>query len=475
MSVRKSLAWTYVSQALAFFITFGSTIVVARLVTPRDFGIFAMAGAVTTVINVLMQFGLAKYLMREAELSRDVLRSVFTVNVLMSLVYFGSIVLGGLGADYLFGSAEVGHFLFVFALFPLFAMMEFIPAALCARDMRFGIIAIMAVLRAVVMAVVTIVMAWLGYAYMSFAWAQVLAWLATSIGFNIAVWRPDVWRLRFIGIRTVLQFGTQMIGISGINQLNTRIGEMTLGSLLGLTSLGIFTRASSLPQTLYSNVFGAGSNVVFSRLSSDLREHGEIHETYLRFMRLLLGLLWPTMFGIAILAQPVIAILYGAKWQAAAAPLALLTIAAAITVAIGMTAEIFILRHQTSRQVRIEIFRAFFGYSAFTAGAMVSLTFAAAAKVAEAAFAFLLYRKPMAELLGGPNGALRRTYLEGLMVTAAAVLPALLLMIWYDFAPDTPLPQIAVAIVAGVIMWLALLIKVQHPLYLEAARLIAKR
>ena len=136
--------------------------------------------------------------------------------------------------------------------------------------------------------------------------------------------------------------------------------------------------------------------------------------------------------------EPVISLLYGEKWQAAATPLALLTIAAAITVAIGMTAEIFIIRHQTKRQLRIEIVRAAFGYSAFAAGAMVSLTLAAAAKMAEAVFAFLLYRKPMLELIGAPEGDLRRVYLEGFVLTLAAVLPALLLMAWWDWSPVTP-------------------------------------
>jgi O-antigen/teichoic acid export membrane protein len=263
-----------------------------------------------------------------------------------------------------------------------------------------------------------------------------------------------------------------MIGIGGINQLNTRAGEMTLGSLLGLNSLGLYTRASSLPMQLYNNIFGVGGSVVFSRLSSDLRDKGEIHETYLRFMRLLLGLLWPMMIGIAILAQPVIAVLYGAKWQAAATPLTLLTIAAAITVAIGMTGDIFVLRHQTSRQVRIEIVRALFGYAAFAAGAMVSLTLAAAAKVLEAVFAFLLYRKPMIELVGGPAGALRGIYLEALLVTLVAVLPAFLVMTWFGWSPDTPLPHLGIAIGAGVIGWALLLVKRQHPLYLEVARLL---
>ena len=202
-----------------------------------------------------------------------------------------------------------------------------------------------------------------------------------------------------------------------------------------------------------------------------MRETGAFHETYLRFMRLLLGILWPMMIGIAVLAQPIISILYGEKWQAAATPLALLTIAAAITVAIGMTAEIFIIRHQTKRQLRIEIVRAAFGYSAFAAGAMVSLTLAAAAKMAEAVFAFLLYRKPMLELIGAPEGDLRRVYLEGLLLTLAAVLPALLLMAWWDWSPVTPLLQIAAAILLGVFGWVILLIVLRHPIYQECARL----
>lgn len=471
MSVRRSLVWTYGSQAGAFLATFGSTIVVARLVSPRDFGIYAMAGAVTTIINVFMQFGLAKYVMREADLSREKLQSIFTVNVLMSLIYCGSILIGALAAERWFKSVEVGRFLAVFALFPLFAMMEFVPAALSARDMRFGLISALSFLRAAVLAGTTIVLAVGGFAYMSFAWGQVIAFATTAILFNIAVWRPEAWRLRLSGALSIVRFGFQMIGVSGISQLNARASEMTLGSFLGLGSLGLYSRASSLPTTLVTNVFGAGSNVVFSKLSSEMRDSGAFHDTYLRFMRLLLALLWPMMLGIAVLAQPLIFILYGAKWQAAASPLSLLTIAAAITVAIGMTAEIFILRHQTARQLRIETVRAVLGFAAFAAAASVSLVLAAAAKVAEAVLAFLLYRKPMNELVGGRPGELRRIYVEALFLTGGAVLPALLLMAWFDWSPATPIPAIVTSIAAGVVLWGLLLIRLRHPLFLECARL----
>jgi O-antigen/teichoic acid export membrane protein len=474
MSVRRSLAWTYLAQALNFVLTFGSTVIVARLVNPRDFGIFAMASAVSTVINVLMQFGLAKYLMRETELSRDLLRSVFTVNVIMTALYVSMLLVGASAAGSLFGSAEVGQFLLIFALFPLFAMMEFIPAALCSRNMRFGVIAALSVVRAVVMAAATVMFALKGFAYMSFAWAQVLAWVATAICYNVIVWRPDVWRLRVKGIRSIVQFGAQMIGISGVSQLSTRAGEMALGSMLGLNSLGLYTRASGLPTTLMATIYGAGSNVIFSRLSQDLRDTGEFHQTYLRFMRLMLGILWPMMLGLAILAQPVIFILYGAKWQAAATPLTFLTVASALTVAIGMTSEIFVLRRETQRQVKLESVRSTVGFILFVGAALISLPMAAAAKIAESVIAILLYRKPMARMVGGSPGELRNVYLEGLLLSAAAVLPSFLLMCWTRASEHTPVLAIIACVVIGGILWAWLLLRQRHPIADEVSRLLRR-
>jgi O-antigen/teichoic acid export membrane protein len=472
MSVRRSLAWTYTAQAICFGITFASTVVIARLVSPRDFGIFAMANAVTIIINVFMQFGLAKYIMREGELSRDTLRTIFTVNFAMTVIYVLAILSGGVAARDLFNSPEVGRFLFVFAIFPLFAMFEFVPQALCAREMRFGPVAFLTVVRAVVMAVSTIIFALNGFGYMSFAWAQILSWAATSIPYNIIEWRPDIWRLRFAGFRALLSFGTQMIGISGLNHLSTRGSEIVLGSLLGLGNLGLYTRAASLPSQLYLNIYGAGSNVIFSRLSKDLREIGAFHDTYVRFMRVLLGLLWPMMFGLAVLAQPVIYVLYGAKWQAAATPLALLTISYAITVAIGMTVEVFILRHETARQVKIETFRSLVGFALFAGGAMIGLAWAAAAKIAEATITFLLYRRPMARFVGGPErDPLKSVYLESSALTLAAVGPSLAVMIWAGWSPKTPVAVVIGAIAFGGVLWLALLIARRHPIYQEGLRL----
>ena len=266
-----------------------------------------------------------------------------------------------------------------------------------------------------------------------------------------------------------------MIGITGITQLATRAGEMFLGSMLGLAPLGIYTRASSLPTTLYGTIYAAGSNVMFSRLSRDLRETGDLYKTYVQFMRLLLGFLWPMLFGLALLAGPVIEILYGEKWHAAAAPLAFLTLATAIIVGIGMTSELFILRHQTARQVKIEGLRAVAGFVVFAAGVLISLPMAAAAKVAEAGFTFILYRRAMNEMLNGPAGAMRRTYAEAGLLSLAAILPSALLMWWDGWSVKTPLLSILIAIGTGGLLSAGMLIQRNHPIAAEVLRIFRRK
>lgn len=472
MSVRRSLAWTYSAQLINFVIAFGSSIVVARLVSPRDFGIYGMAAAITTIINVFVQFGLAKYIMREDKPDSDLLRSLFWANAILTFVYVVIILIGAAISYKVTATPEVGRFLIVFALFPAISMFEFIPNALCAREMRFGLISVVSVMRAATTMVTTVGMAYLGFAYMSFAWAPVLAASASTIVYNFACFRPDVWRPRFAGFRAIFGFGAQMIGIGGLGQLSSRAGDMALGSLLGLSNLGLFTRATSLPGTLFTNIYGLGTNVLFARMSQELRERGEFHHVYIRFMRIILAVLVPLLIGMAILAQPIVYVLYGAKWSGAATPMALILASVAMLTLIGMCTEVFVLRHETQRQVKIESFRATLGFILIVAGALISLPFAAAGKLVEAVVGFLLYRKPMERLLGGPAGQLGRMYREVCLLTVTAATPSAALMIWTRNDPTTSMVSIAGAVGIGILAWTTLLIMRGHPLRQEIERLL---
>ena len=471
MSVRRSLAWSYSGQALNFLIAFGSSIVIARLVTPREFGIFAMASALGALLGLVFNFGLAKYIVREEEVDRETLRSVFTVSAVFTIVFALLLLGSGWAAVHLFGSPQVGEFLLVFGFSPLIQIFEFIPQALGTRLMRFGTITAISVLRAAILAAVTIVLAWGGYQHMSFAWAGIAATLVSAIAYNLLFWKQTVFRPRFVDFAKITTFGLQMVSISGFAQVNGRLGEMVLGSWLGLGALGLYSRASNLANQLYNNVYGVATSVIFVKMAADYRDSGEFHQTFLRALRMLLAIVWPMMLGLAVLSQPVIFTLYGEQWLGAALPLTYLMLAFFVVLGIGMHWEVFILRKETALQTRIEAIRAVSGISLFAAACLVSLPLAAAARLAESIIAYLLYRPYMDRMIGTTRGQLDRLYLECLAVAGLAVAPSLALMAWTRFDPRTPILWVGAAVALGILAWTFALVRLRHPILEELQRL----
>lgn len=471
MTVRRSLAWSYSGQAMNFLIAFGSSVVIARLVTPFEFGIYAMAAAFSSLVGVVFGLGLAGYIVREEKIDIQTLRSVFTVSATFTLAFSALLISAGAAATRLFGSPKVGEFLLVFGFTPLIQLLEFVPSALATREMRFGTISSISVMRAAVLAGTTIALALLGFGHMSFAWAGIAAASASALAYNLLFWEKTVFRPRFVGFRAIATFGFQMVSISSFSSINARVGEMALGSWLGLLTLGLYSRAANLATQMYSNVYGAAVAVFFVKMAADLRETGEFHHTLFRALRVILVVIWPMMLGIAILSGPIVQALYGARWLGAALPLTFLMLAYFIILGMGMHWQVFILRKQTALQTRLEAVRAASGLLLFCLGALISLPAAAAARTAEAIIAYFLYRPHLDRLIGAGSGKLDRLYLESLAVSVIAVLPSLALMAWTRFAPRTPLLWVAGAVFLGGIGWALALVHFRHPLLEELKRL----
>jgi O-antigen/teichoic acid export membrane protein len=470
MSVRRSMGWSFSAQFLNFIVAFSCSILIARLITPREFGIYAMGGAITGLVSIVFNTGLAAYIVREPEVDTLKLRSVFTVNFLITVLMSVSFFTAGLTATHLFDSPDVGDFMLVYSFVPLISSFEFVLFALCQREMKFNIIALMSILRTVTLYGATIIFALDGFRHMSFAWASIVSTTVATVAFQFVHWAPAVWLPRFAGFKQILRFGMQMISISGFHQLGTRAGDMVLGSWLGLATLGLYARASGLSHQIYGNIYGASASVLFTKLAADLRDKGTFHEAYLRALRLILAVIWPMMGGLAILSYPVIYHLYGAQWVAAALPLTLLLIAHIISLGIAMAWEVFVLRGETSRQVKIESIRSISGLVLFSIGCLFSLSAAAAAKIAESVLAYLLYRPHMDRLVGSTRGELDRIYSEALLLTGAAVVPSFLLMLWFRWSPTTPLPLIVAAVSVGIALWVYLIFARQHALVEELRR-----
>jgi O-antigen/teichoic acid export membrane protein len=271
----------------------------------------------------------------------------------------------------------------------------------------------------------------------------------------------------------MLVFGLRMVTISGAATIANRLADISLGRLLGLGSLGLYSRASTISGQIYDNVYGTATRVVFVHLSEQNRRSGQIGDSFLRSFRMITAVMWPCLLGLAVLSPVAICTIYGEKWLAAAAPLSIILISQAITLAFGMNWELFVIRNETALQTKIELYRNGLGLCVFVIGCLFSLTLAAVAKVCDALLGLVFYRQHLTRLSGLAAGQLNRAYREGAALSVCAILPAGLLMVHERWSENTSLSLVGVTVGLGAAMWTACLVWLQHPLVEEFA--IARR
>ncbi len=464
MSVRRSLAWAFSGQFIAFAVQFAGTIAIARLLSPSEIGIYAIAMAALGIIQVVTTFGIASYIIREAELAPGTLEGAFTVNTILVLSL--TLLLAGLSfaAGPVLGAPQAGSVLRILALSNLLAILNFRPSAMLQRGMQFKQLSLITVTSGLVQTASTVGFALAGASYMSPAYASLISGVAVTT-MTLALGRRHIgFGLTLANWRPITTFGLQMMSVSGVAMLTGKLSDLILGRMLGVTALGLYGRASSLSSIIFDNLYGTATRVVFVQLSKDYRERGTWQATYLRSFAMITAFMWPLLIGLAILSRPAVLILFGERWLPAALPLAALMVAQFIGVAFGMNWELFVLRGETGRQAKYEVARLLLGVPIFALGCVYGLLTAALAKIADALIGLILYYPHVRRLAEIGPREIPAIYRDSGLLTLVATMPSLVTMIVYDWSPRTPFPIIAAAVALGIALWFGLIFLMGHPL-----------
>lgn len=473
MSVRRALAWSFLGQTFLFTTQFAGSVIVARLLSPHEIGIFAVAMATIGLIGTIQAFGLHNFIVREAEVDEPMLATAFTLNAILSTLVAVAVLAGSVVASNMLDEPAVGKVMSVIAATSLFAILEFRPRAMLQRQMEFRSLALINSARALLTTSIVVLLAFNGFSYMSPAWG-VLAGSIFSASAIMFAGRGHVgFAFRLTGWRTMTSFGLRMAAIGGFFALSSRLSEILLARLLGLAALGLYTRASNIISLFWDNVYGVVVGVLFSRLSQEYRTRGSLRDAYLRCLSILTAVMWPAFAGLAVLSRPVIFHLYGPKWVEAANPLAILAFAHLLLISMTMTWEIFVIRDETARQVKFDFMKTGVGLVAFTIGGFFSITAAAVGRIVEAIFALFLYTPHLNRMTSTTLSEFLLIYARSALVAFAAVAPSLVLMISYDWTFDVPILYVAFSVILGIGCWLAMLAVLRHDVMDEIRRALS--
>mgnify|MGYP000208556797 CR=1 FL=1 len=317
MSAVNNARWIAASQAAKIAVQFISVAVLARLLTPADYGLIAMVWVVGNLATLLRDMGTAAAIVQEPDLTDETTNSVYWFNVAVGT----SLCLGLLALSHpiagVFRTDAVVQLLYALAPTFLISSLGSVHRALLERRSAFRIVATVEIATSVFGLIVTIVAAWFGAGAMSFVLGMLTMSTVSTVAFwNSARWRPG----RIAGserFRAVLRFSGHLSAFNLVNYFARNADAFVIGRYLGASALGIYSTAYKVMLFPLQNMTFVANRALFPVMCR-FKTTAEMRSLYLKSVSVIAMLTAPLMAGVFVLREPFIHTFLGAKWHAAA-------------------------------------------------------------------------------------------------------------------------------------------------------------
>lgn len=471
MQVRRSLYITLLSSNASSVVMFALTLVLARLLSPADIGVFSVTVVFINIVAVFRDFGAGPYLVREKELTPAKIRSVLGLLLATSWVLAAVLVAASGPIARYYEQPAMADVLHVLTLSFLLVPYASVLSSLLMRDMQAGKTAIVNAASTAVYAATCLLLAWLDYGPLALAWANTANLLTNILGFYLL--RPAGTPLTpsFRGWRDPMRFGRGAIAGNLLNVTHNALPDLVLGKVQSAHAVGLYSRANGLVGLFQQVVGPAVSYNALPVIAQHHHANAPLGPLLSRTTSYLTGLAWPAYLVIAVFAEPIVRLLYGAAWVQAVPLVPILCIAAAVRIGYSLSQPgllaigrpyLMALAVGSNLAARIVML--------WWLGSNELWTFALALCIADVV-SLPIPAWLMARHLGFPLRQSLSAHAASLAVTLACGGAAWLLHAWL---PTTWPPIATVAVVSIVVglTWLSAVSGLRHPLRDELLRLL---
>lgn len=361
-------AITLLSQGAKFVLGTGSTVVLARVLTPGDFGLIAMVAPVTGFVAMFKDLGLSVATVQRDHITHDQVSTLFWINVGISAVLMVITMALAPAVASFYGDDRATMVTVAFAAIFLLGGFTAQHQALLQRQMLYGRLAWIEICSLAVGVAVAIGAAIQGLGY----WALVLMPASSAAIGLVLVWLMSGWLpgrpRRGTGVRSMLRFGGGLTGFNILNYAARNADDVLIGRFIGASALGLYSRAYSLlllPIRMIRSPISAVAVPALSRLQQD-------ESRYRRYVRTALALItflsMPLVGFSAVAAEEIILLVLGEQWLGAVTVFRVLALAALVQSFNVVTGWVYTSLGQTTRWFRWGLFSSGVTTASFVVG-----------------------------------------------------------------------------------------------------------
>lgn len=326
----RGVAWSGIDNVVQFGVSFIVSIVLARLLSPDDYGLLGLIAVFTAVCTAIINGGFTTALIRKKDATDDDYNTSFIVNLGLSLLLYAAIYLCAPFISDFFMRQELVNLTRVSSLGMIIGALALVPQTRLTKCIDFKTQTKITLIASVSSGIIGIVMAFMGFG----VWSLVVQGLSGQILRTVLLWFYNKWvpKLRFssTSFHELFGFGWKMMASSVLDTVWKELYQVVVGKFYTPATLGQYTRAKGFSQLFSSNLTSVIQRVTYPVLSNIQDDKERMILAYRRIIKTTMFITAISMFWLGAMSEPLLYCLIGPKWHEAATYLPLICISGSL-------------------------------------------------------------------------------------------------------------------------------------------------
>lgn len=314
VTAARGVLWTGGGQVLRQIVQVATSVILARLLMPADFGLLGMALVFYGLVQLFADFGLGAAIVQAREVSPAALSSSFWLNVSVAGALGAALALAAPGIAAFYGDARLAPIVSVLSVGLVFGGLVVVPRAILLKHLCFAQIAKAQAVGSLIGAICAVSLAYSGFGVWSLVVQPLVGSAVTMTMIALyARWLPSL-RFEWRSIRRMTGFSAAVLGADMVNYAHREGDNLLVGKFLGSGPLGYYALAYQLMLYPMNQVSQVIVRILFPVLSTLQDQWARYREVYLKAVAAIAFVTFPMMVGLFAVARDLVAVVFGAKW-----------------------------------------------------------------------------------------------------------------------------------------------------------------
>jgi teichuronic acid exporter len=308
------LSWSFAGNFAGQAISFVIGIILARLLSPREYGLIGMVTIFTILTQPFINSGFSQALIRKENCTDTEFSTVFYFNLFAGIFFYGIIYLAAPYISAFFNEPELTRITRVIGLIIIIDAATIIQTTILIKDVNFKLQTKIGLGASVVSGILGIVLAFKGFG----VWSLVFRTMADHIIRSLFLWVNNRWKPQRVfslpALKELFGFSSKLLASAILDKVYYNIYNLVIAKYFSAKELGLFTRAKMFKDLIAQNLSEMVGSVSFPILASIQDEPQRLKVTYRRIFTSINFIVWVALFVLAAIAEPLIITLIGVKW-----------------------------------------------------------------------------------------------------------------------------------------------------------------